>query len=332
MPFWTDAKVLVTGAHGFTGSHLCRELVRQKATVTAFIKNGGILSNLGDLTRHITIVPGDITDITSLLAAMEGIDYVFNPAAIVPVLEARQAPQACLQVNTLGAHNVGYAAMKSGVKRMLHISTCHVYGNQLPENLPIKETAVPKPVDVYSASKYAAEICLRPLVDDGFHITFTRAFAMYGPGQREQYFIPRVISQLLKKITPVFGNSYPTRDYCYIEDTVRGYLLALQKGAPGEIYHFSSQREIAISDIYRLIAKLMDTVVEPVWNATPRRNEISRQVGDSSKARRELGWTPEVSLEKGLQLTIAWWRDHPEMWRTAEEDSLAWKRLHRQSG
>src|SRR5437016_12079347 len=78
MSFWSDAKVLVTGAHGFTGSHLCRELVRQEAKVTAFVKNGGVLSNLGDLRKHITLVSGDITDITSLLAAMEGIDYVFN--------------------------------------------------------------------------------------------------------------------------------------------------------------------------------------------------------------------------------------------------------------
>ena len=148
MSFWSGAKVLVTGAHGFTGSHLCRELVRQGARVTAFAKNGGILSNLGDLKKNIDIISGDITDITSLLAAMDGIEYVFNPAALVPVLEARQSPQACLQVNTLGAHNVAYAAMKCGVKRMLHISTCHVYGNQPTEELPLKQTTVPKPVDV----------------------------------------------------------------------------------------------------------------------------------------------------------------------------------------
>src|SRR5207249_8118524 len=138
-----------------------RELVRQGARVTSFVNNGGILSNLGDLKKNIDIISGDITDITSLLAAMDVIEYVFNPAALVPVLEARQSPQACLQVNTLGAHNVGYAAMKSGVKRMLHISTCHIYGNQVAGNLPIKETVVPKPVDVYSASKYASEICLK---------------------------------------------------------------------------------------------------------------------------------------------------------------------------
>lgn len=151
---------------------------------------------------------------------------------------------------------------------------------------------------------------------------------MYGPGQREQYFIPRVISQLLKKIPPVLGNSYPTRDYCYIGDTIKGYLLALEKGSPKEIYHFSSQSEIVISDLCGLIAKLMDAGVEPIWNAAARPNEISRQVGDSSKARKELGWAPEVSLEEGLKLTIAWWKDHPELWRSSDEDSLAWERLH----
>jgi len=296
--------------------------------VTAFAKNGGILSNLGDLKKNIDIISGDITDITSLLAAMDGIEYVFNPAALVPVLEARQSPQACLQVNTLGAHNVAYAAMKCGVKRMLHISTCHVYGNQPTEELPLKETTVPKPVDVYSASKYAAEICLRPLADDGFHITFSRSFAMYGPGQREYYFIPRLISQLLKRTRPLLGNAYPTRDYCYIEDIVRGYVLALERGAPKEIYHFSSQTEIVIRDLYYLVAKLIGIHLEPIWNAVARTNEISRQVGDSSKARTQLGWEPKVPLEQGLELTISWWRNHPELWRTSDEDSLAWQRLH----
>jgi len=224
MSFWKGKEVLVTGAHGFTGSHLCRELIHQGANVRAFVKNGGMIGNLKDIKNKLTIFSGDITDITSLFTAMEGVDYAFNPAAIVPVVEARQSPQSCYQVNIMGAFNVAYAAMKSGVKKMPHISTCHVYGNQQNVEIPIKETVPPSTVDVYSASKNAAEICLRPLVDQGFEIVFTRAFAMYGPGQREQYFIPRVISQLLRGQAPKLGNRHPTRDYCYIEDIVKGYL------------------------------------------------------------------------------------------------------------
>ena len=316
MSFWKQKKVLVTGAHGFTGSHICRELLREGAEVRAFVKNGGMLGNIADIKNRLSIFSGDVTDITSLLTAMEGVDYVFNPAAIVPVIEARQSPQSCFQVNILGSFNVGYAAMKSRVKKMLHISTCHVYGNQIQAELPIKETVEPSPVDVYSASKYSAEICLRALIDQGFPVTFTRAFAMYGPGQREQYFIPRVISQLLRGETPVLGNAHPTRDYCYIEDIAKGYLSALEKGKTGEIYHLSSQKEVVIGDLYRLIRDLLGVKIDAQWNVDGRKQEILRLYDDSSKARKEFGWEPKVSLGGGLKSTIAWWRSHPEFWQT----------------
>jgi nucleoside-diphosphate-sugar epimerase len=318
MSFWKDAKVLVTGAHGFTGSHLCRELLRQGAQVRALVKNGGVLSNLNDIRKQVAIYSGDVTDITSLFHAMEGMDYVFNPAALVPILEARQSPQSCLQVNVIGSYNVGYAAMKSGIKKMLHVSTCHVYGNHIQDELPLKETATPRSVDVYSASKYSAEICLRTLVDQGFPIVMTRAFAMYGPGQREHYFIPRVIFQLLNGQAPKLGNGYPTRDYCYIEDIVKGYILALEKGESGEIYHLSSQKEVRIEDLYYLIARLIGTSIEPLWNVEGRTHEIARLYGDSSKARKAFGWEPKVSLEEGLTQTIEWWKNHPELWRSSE--------------
>ena len=102
----------------------------------------------------------------------------------------------------------------------------------------------------------------------------------------------------------------------------------MEKGALRETYHFSSQTEIVIRDLYYLIARLMDRNAEPIWNAAPRKNEISRQLGDSSKARRDLDWEPKVPLEEGLKLTIAWWKNHPELWRTSDEESLEWERLH----
>ncbi len=321
--FWSNAKVLVTGAHGFTGSHLCHELVAQGAQVKAFVKNGGMIANLADIRDKITIYSGDVTDITSLFTSMEGVDYVFNAAAIVPVIEARQSPQACLQVNTIGAYNVAYAAMKSGIKKMLHVSTCHIYGFSSADELPIKETLVPRPRDVYAASKYAAEICLKTLVDEGFPITFTRAFAMYGPGQREQLFIPRVIAHLLRGEAPKLGNSHPTRDYCFIKDTVRGYLLALEKGKPGEVYHLSSGKEVVMKDLYDLIAKLLGSNLKATWNMDPRPHEIDRLCGNSDKARSAFNWKPEVSFEEGLKITIEWWKSHPELWKPGSGHPVA---------
>lgn len=314
MSFWKNKIALVTGAHGFTGAHLCRQLLEQGAEVRAFVKNGGRIANLAAIQNQIKIYSGDVTDITSLFIALEGVEYVLNPAAIVPVVEARQSPQSCLQVNVLGSYNVAFAAKKLGVKRMLQISTCHIYGNHIDQNLPIHETMEPKPTDLYAASKYAAELCLRTLMDDNFSILFSRAFAMYGPFQREQYFIPKVISHLLRKEPPQLGNAFPTRDYCYIDDTIRGYLLAIERGKAGEVYHLSSQREIVMRDLYHLIARLMNSDIEPIWNIQNRVQEVNRLSGDSTKARREFNWQPQISLEEGIAKTIAWWKQHPELW------------------
>ncbi|MBI2608132.1 MAG: GDP-mannose 4,6-dehydratase [Deltaproteobacteria bacterium] len=313
--FWKNKTVLVTGAHGFTGSHLCHALLAKGACIRAFVKNGGNLSSLSTIKDKITLYSGDVTDITSLLIALEGVDYVFNPAAIVPVIEARQSPQSCLQVNIIGAHNVAYAAMKSHVKKMLQISTCHIYGNHSNVDLPIKESLAPRPTDIYAASKYSAELCIRPLISENFSIVFTRSFAMYGPYQREQYFIPKVISCLLRGEIPKLGNSFPTRDYCYIEDIVNGYLMALEQGDSGEVYHFSSQNEVVIKDLYELIAKLMKVNIDPIWNYQNRSQELKRLFGDSTKAREKFGWKPRITLEEGLLKTIQWWKEHPELWK-----------------
>ena len=308
MSFWKDSTVLVTGAHGFTGSHLCRELLKKGARIKAFVKENSALTNLEDITDKIQINYGDITDMYSLERTMDGVDYVFNPAAVVPVMEARKSPQSTIYVNTVGSFNVAYIAMNSKVKKMLQISTCHVYGNQPESELPIKETTIPKPGDIYAASKYAAEIYLKSLVEQGFPIVFSRAFAKYGPCQGTKFLIPRIIVQLLKGEIPKLGSPNPTRDYSCIIDIVKGYMLVLEKGTPGEIYHLSSEKEISVAEIYHMISKLLNVNSKPVWNLDYRAHDIMRLYGDSSKAKRELGWQPQLTLEEGIKITIAWWK------------------------
>ncbi len=308
MSFFSGAKVLVTGAHGFTGSHLTRQLHLSGASVRALVKNGSNLTNLEDLSGKIEIFNGDVTDLSGLAKACEGVQYVFHPAAIVPVMDARNNPQRAFEVNSIGTFNVAQASIKAGVKKMLHVSTCHVYGNLPDSELPIKETAVPRAGDLYAASKYAAEIYLRPLIDEGAPIVISRSFAFYGPGQSEQYLIPRIISQIVSGKTPKLGSPRPSRDYTHVVDIVRGYMLLLEKGAPGEIYHLSSGKETTVGEAYRAIAKVLNYTQEPQWNDSTRPQDIMRLFGDSSKARKLTGWKPEISFEDGLRNTIEWWQ------------------------
>ncbi|MBI2118321.1 MAG: GDP-mannose 4,6-dehydratase [Elusimicrobia bacterium] len=308
MPFWNNSSVLVTGAHGFTGSHLCRELLRAGAKVKAFVKKNSNLTNLNDIINNISIFYGDVTDLNSLEHAMSGVEYVFNPAAVVPVMEARKFPQKTFEVNSIGPFNTASVASKMKVKKILHISTCHIYGNLPESELPIKESAIPKPGDIYAASKYAAEIYLRPLVEEGAPIVFSRAFAKYGPGQGPHFLIPRIIDQLLKGETPQLGSPKPTRDYSHIEDIVKGYMMILEKGIPGEIYHLSSEKEMSVEEVFDMISKLLNVNTKPVWDPRLRPQDILRLYGNSSKARKQLGWKPEIDLKDGLKQTIDWWK------------------------
>jgi nucleoside-diphosphate-sugar epimerase len=313
MSFWKGKQVLVTGANGFAGSHLCRELILAGAYVKAFVRRGGSVLNLEDIKDKIEFVLGDVTDLTTTLKATSDVDIIFHLAAVVPVIEARNVPQNTLEVNVIGTFNVAWCGMKNNVKRMVHVSTCHVYGNQPESLLPLKESTIPNPNDIYSASKYAAEIVLKPLINEGFDVVITRAFNHFGPYQTGDFFVPKVITQLLKGQNPVLGNPNTTRDYSYVTDIVRGYMLAAEKGKKGEIYHFCSGKEISMGELCNKILEIaknefgINSNLKPIWNSS-RSLDIYRSYGDYSKAKKELGWEPEISLEEGIRLTIKWWK------------------------
>lgn len=312
MGFWQGKNVLVTGANGFTGSNLCKALLEEGADVKAFVKRGGSLFNLNEIKIDLNIALGDITDLTSLMKAMEGIDYVFHSAAVVPVVEAREVPSNTIHVNTIGAFNVAWAAMRSNVKRMLHISTCHIYGNQPENKLPLKEDTVPNPVDIYSSTKFAAELVIKPIIEQGFDIVISRAFNKYGPGQKGDFFIPKVISQVLRGQAPKLGNPNPTRDYSYVMDIVKGYIAIVEKGRKGEIYHLCSGKETKIGELCNGIIEACNSKLKPSWESV-RSQDISRSYGDCSKTMKELGWKPKISLKEGLEFTVEWWKNNPEL-------------------
>ena len=307
MSFCTGSTVLVTGANGLTGSHLCRELVKAGARVKGLVKPASQLENLQEIRESIELVLGDITEPDSLVSALRGVDYLFHPAAVVSLSDAMAFPEKAIQVNSVGAFNIAHAAVQAGVKRMLHIGTCHLYGEQ-PE-YPIRETAIPRSAGIYAAAKFSGEILVRSLLSDRFQVVFSRSFAKFGPGQSEHFLIPHIIAQLLRGTDVQLGNPLPTRDYLYITDVVHGYLRILEKGRAGEIYHLSSGVERSVEEIFQTVSRVCGVQARPLWNHTRRSLDTMRQVGDSSKARNELGWSPRFTFEEGIRRTAEWWRE-----------------------
>jgi dTDP-glucose 4,6-dehydratase len=305
--------VLVTGAGGFTGSHLSRALVKQGVNVRAYVKRGSPLTNLSDIINQVQLIKGDIQDYTNLSNAMKGVDFVFHVAAIVPVHESRDLPYLSTQVNTVGTFNVAWSAVQAGVKKLLYTSTCHVYGNQPDSQLPIKETATPNPLDIYSATKYAGEILLKQFTNiNGIDIVITRAFNKYGPNQVGDWLFPRTIRKVLTQSKIKVGNPNSTRDYSYIEDVVQGYIIALEKGKNGDIFNLGSGKENSIKKIVDKIIAASGRNVSVEWE-TFREVDILRSFGDCSNAKKALGWEVKTSLDEGIRKTVEWWKQHPEL-------------------
>lgn len=313
---WESKKVLITGANGFTGSNLCHALLDSGANVRVLVRKKR-LTNLEEVADRLDIVYGDVCDEDDVHKATADIDYLFHVATYSSVLGAKANPQKALDINIRGTYNVFHAAAENNVPKSVHVSTCHVYGNPPKEAYPLKEETIPRPNDFYSACRGAAEVLLHSFINQGQDIVITRAFNHYGPFQTgEHLLIPAILRKALTGQNPVLNDPNTTRDYCYVSDIINGYLLAAEKGQAGEVYHFSSEQETRGGDLCDLILKVgkeefnMDPAVEPIWSG-PRKSDMNRSSGDSSKARETLGWKPEVSLEEGIRKTLAWWQQSP---------------------
>ena len=311
--FWKGKNALITGATGFAGRNLCDLLIHLGSDVRCFVRSRSDALTTG----RSTSVLGDVQDYQSLLEAMKDVDVAFHLAAITLIPETRAKTFNTFATNSLGTLNFLMAARAQEISKIVYVSTCHVYGRQ--SKFPITEESTPKPIDIYSASKLAGESLALSFAEMyGMDISISRAFNHYGPYQRPDFLVPSIILRLLRNEKMAMGNPAPTRDFAFVEDIVRGYALLAEKGRSSEIYHFSSGEERSVREIVETVMKVSGVKSDVHWNPEARRIDIPRSVGDSSKARKELGWTPQIDFEDGMKKTVAWYRSqldqrNPEM-------------------
>ncbi len=321
---WSGKSVLVTGAGGFIGSHLTERLVDLNADVRAFVRynsrnSWGLLELLPkDKLDQVEVVMGDVRDYDAMLKAMKDVDIVFHLASLIAIPYSYIHPREVVETNVMGTLNVLMAAKEHGVERFVHTSTSEVYGTA--RYVPIDENHPLQGQSPYSASKIGAD-----KLAESFYLSYDlpvciiRPFNTYGPRQSARAVIPTIITQALTGDKVYLGNLHPTRDYTYVEDTVRAFIMIAEcKRAVGEVINVGSNFEISIGDLAKkiisLIGKDVKIVVDPK-RVRPKKSEVERLRCDYSKAKRILGWEPKVSLEEGLKRTIDWIREHIHLYK-----------------
>lgn len=312
--------VLVTGADGFIGSHLVERLVRKGLKVRAFVQynsfnSWGWLDNCApDVKGNFEVFAGDIRDPHGVRTAMKDCDAVLHLAALIAIPYSYHSPDTYVDTNVKGTLNVLQAARDLGVRRMIHTSTSEVYGTAC--FVPITEEHPLHGQSPYSASKIAADqMAYSFYASFDLPVVIVRPFNTYGPRQSARAVIPTIIAQIANGKKQIrLGAVSPTRDFNFVQDTVSGFVAALEsdRGA-GEVVNFGSNFEVSIGDTASLIAEAMNTQVEIVTDEQrlrPANSEVERLWADNAKAFKLFGWSPSYGgregLKRGLSETAQW--------------------------
>ena len=314
-------RVLVTGAAGFIGSHLCELLVREGFSVRAYVhyNSYGRWPNLeqisADTRKDIEIVAGDVADSGSISKAIEGCEWVFHLAALIGIPYSYLAPASYVQTNVIGTLNVLDACRTHDVQRLLHTSTSETYGSA--QYVPIDEKHPLVGQSPYSATKIGADKLAESYwLSFGTPVTTVRPFNTYGPRQSQRAIIPTIIAQAMKAQTVKLGNLDPVRDLTFVTDTARGFLAAARSDrAKGETVNLGVGSGVSIRELVERIGKLVGRKLEVEQeNARMRRegSEVVRLVSNNEKARSLMAWKPEVDLDDGLAATLDHIRKYPQ--------------------
>jgi nucleoside-diphosphate-sugar epimerase len=323
-------KVFVTGASGFTGSHLCRHLVEQGNHVRAMVRPSSNRDALAGI--DVEIVQGDLAADDSIpKEALRGVEIVYHIAALFRQEGASR--DIFMNVNAAGTERLLQAAMRGGVTRFVHCSTVGVHGDI--ENPPATETAPYRPGDWYQESKLEGE--KRALAfgrAHNFPVSVIRPAGIYGAGDMRFLKLFRAINN---RAFWMIGDGKALYHFLYVDDLVQGFILAAEQNAAfGEAFIFSGPEYVPISQLVEMIALELGKPIPgrhiPIWPVMkaaeickavcpllglepplyPRRLDFFRKdrAFDSTKAKTMLGYEPKVWLREGIARTVAWYRQH----------------------
>lgn len=301
---------LVTGGCGFIGSHLVESLLRDGHRVRVLDNlSSGYRRNLEPWGAEVEVLLGDVRDPAAVKQAVQGVSGIFHEAALVSVFDSVQRPGDNHAINATGTLNVLLAAREAGVARVVLASTAAAYGND--PVLPKQETMTPQPESPYAVAKVMSEHYLRLAAQlYGVETVVLRYFNVFGPRQDPKSPYSGVISRFCDDLAAgraptIFGDGLQTRDFVFVSDVVQANRLAMSdrvKGA-GQIYNVASGSTTSLLDLADTLRRLGGRPFQPV-HREPRAGDIRHSAAAIDRARQELGYAPQFSLEDGLRLLL----------------------------
>jgi UDP-glucose 4-epimerase len=300
---------LVTGGGGFIGSHLVEGLLARGDRVRVLDDfSTGNRANLAGVQGRVELVTGSVTDPVAVADAVRGQEFLFHLAALPSVAKSVEEPAATHEICATGTLHVLNAARQAGMRRVVYAASSSAYGNQ-PGAVRTEDDAL-SPLSPYAAAKLAGEhYCRCFTATYGLETARLRFFNVFGPRQdpRSPYsgVIALFATALAEGRTPrIDGDGLQSRDFVYVANVVQALMKAAEApAAVGHVYNIGGGSSVTVLDLVRNLNDLLGTNIQPI-HGPPRAGDVRHSQADISRARRDLGYDPNVSFAEGLRRTL----------------------------
>ncbi len=308
-------RALITGGAGLIGSHIADRLVAEGIEEILVLDNftRGRRQNLESAmaSGRVTLLEGDIRDTHLVARAMEGIDIVFQEAAI-RITQCAEDPRLAHDVLATGTFNVLEAAVAAKVKRFVSASSASIYGQA--EEFPINEKHHGYGNrTIYGATKMYNEGLLRSFYEMyGLNYVALRYFNVYGPRMDAFGAYTEVMIRWMERLAKgqpclIFGDGTETMDFVYVEDIARANLMAANSSLTDEVLNIASGTETSLNELAAVLGGVMGVDRAPEYGPARKATPVFRRLADVKKAERQIGFKAKVSLEDGLRELVKWW-------------------------
>lgn len=326
-------RVLITGGAGFMGSNFTQYMYENypeyEIAVLDLLTYSGRLENISDTIRQsprFSFIHGSICDVEVVDRAFQTADFIVHFAAETDVSRSISDDEVFFETNVMGTRNLMHYLVKykDRIERFVHISTSEVYGtcesNDMDEAHPLN------PRSPYAASKLGAD---RTVYAYGctydLPVTILRIFNNYGPNQYVEKVIPKFITFAISgEPLVIHGSGEQTRDFIHVTDMARAVDAVLHSRCyeliKNEVINCGSGKTTSVAQIAKIVSDTFQLGDVKIIHGTDRPGQVEKHISSTAKAKKLLGWEPLIPFEQGIQMTIEWYKQHPEFWEKSFHD------------